>query len=223
MSSTKIDTVLTDTNALYKLYFFKRKNIIPSTNIIVPNLGRVEFHPIVLQELKEHIKFYQQHVSDEEMFKSFQFPQFLKCLSDAEITDLLDFTSKNLCRSISTVDTRGRPFKSKRIIYERERVRLQTLWKEQGEKGRKITSKPSDRDYSILVSAETHKCKILTHDEILSAVSTEFLGDGSLFRVEDVINQFYKQNNNLKTGIDSVLIDLSFLGEKIIKSRIFQA
>lgn len=214
--------VLTDTNALYKLFFFRRKNVIPAVSIAIPNIGNVEFHPIVIQELKEHIKFYKQHENDDEILKTQYFPQFLKNLSAKDITDLEEFAHKNMCRSIATVNTKSGLFTNKRSSYEKIRVRLQAEWKAQGVVAKKVRSIPTHRDYSILFSAQHHKMKILTHDEILGAVAIEILDDGCLFKVEDVIYQVLQSNAALKPQVVSALDDLNFLGEKISRNKILR-
>jgi hypothetical protein len=213
--------LLTDTNAAYKLYFFRRKKIIPESSIIIDGIGIVEFHPIVLEEVESHIGFWNKaneyHLSN----KTEYCPNFFKELLESDFPQIIEFIKANICSSVAPVNIHTQDFSDKRKIYEAERERLQKKWKSNGVSGRKVSSKPSSKDYSILYSAERHAHKIITHDEILFAVATEILDDSSLLKVEDVIAQIYEKNPQSKPDIECVLTNLEYLGEVLVKTRIF--
>lgn len=221
MPNTASETVLlTDTNAAYKLYFFKKKGVIPSQSISI-DIGAVQFHPIVLEEVEGHVGFWKYATEYNISNRTEHCPNFFKDILPEDPEEILKFVRANLCSSIDSVDTKSEVFLNKRRIYEAERNRLQAKWKAGGSKGAKVESMPSLNDYSILFSAESSKFKIVTHDEILFAIATEILEDASLLRVEDIIRSFYQADPKLKPLIESVITNLEYINEPISKIRIF--
>lgn len=197
-SNAKI--LLTDTNAAYKLYFFRRKNLVPLSKLEIDGIGIVEFHPIVLEEVSGHIGFWNKACEYNLSNKTEHCPNFFHALLADDFPKTIDFITANLCTSIESVNVKGQDFSDKRKIYEAERQRLQKIWKENGVLGKKVTSKPSNNDYCILYSAEKHNHKIITHDEILFAVATEILDDSVLLRVEDNLGDCTVKQYQLPAG-----------------------
>ncbi len=213
--------LLADTNAVYKLYFFFKKGLLPPNNIFIPNIGSLEFHPIVLDEVAGHINFRNLILTKEYDYLIDEIPKFFSHLLDDDFPNLLMFTKNNLCKSLEIVDLNSEQFQKKRKIYEVERVRLQKMWIANNEKGKRVHSRPGSNDYSLLFSAEKHGYKIVTHDGILSAIAFEILNDEMTMKVEDIIKQILLNEPSQKEKIEAILANLDFVGESLNSARIF--
>lgn len=178
------------------------KGLFNNSKIVLPDGDELKFHPIVLEEVEGHqaaMKLFNEYGITSE-YK----PSFFSDIGDFEVQKIVDFVRNNLAE-IDNVDVDSRHFVNKRRIYEGERKRLQNEWKGTGVRGRKVTSKPSDADYSILFSAHCSNYKIVTNDEILLSVAEEFLDSGHTYKVEDIINSFYTSNQSFKKVIEEVV------------------
>ncbi len=208
--------LLADTNIAYCLYFFLGKDLFSNTNILLPDGSKLKFHPIVLEEVEGHqaaMKLFSEYgISSEYQ------PSFFSDIGENEVQKIVDFVKNNIAE-IQEVDVDSRHFVNKRRVYEGERKRLQSEWKKTGVKGKKVNSKPSDADYSILFSAHCSKCKIVTNDEILLSVAEEFLESGYTFKVEDIINSYFVSNQSLKKDIEEVVGTLNQFGFTFNLSR----
>ncbi|MEQ1722910.1 MAG: hypothetical protein ABL930_07015 [Pseudobdellovibrio sp.] len=213
--------LLSDTNAAYKLHFFTDKQIIPKTNIIIPKLGKLEFHAIVLEEVEAHITVFKTAKAMGLDFNGLEIPNFFQTVGDAYLDKIYDFVKNNICQ-IPIVDCHSSEFIQKRKVYEKERLDLQKKWKANGVVGKKVKSTPSLNDYSLLFSAQKQNLKLLTNDEILLAVAEEFLPDGSTFKTEDIINAVYRDDEQKKSLIEDTIGTLESLGEMIIRPRVFK-
>ena len=192
--------LLADTNVAYTLFFFLGNGIIPSKNIII-NDKPFKFHPIVLEEIETHLEaknlFQTYSIGNRE-----DYPEFLNKLSKEEIEKLNSFVEENTSNEVLYVESSSQRFFRKKRIYEAERLKIQAAWKSQGKiKGNKLTSKPSDSDYAVLLTAEAHNCFIVTNDEILLAVSEEFLEQDKSLKVEDIVNMLFKNDPSIEETI----------------------
>lgn len=220
MTSGASPIILADTNAVYKLFFFVEKGLVSSKDISIQDFGKIEFHPIVKLEVEAHATAWR--LSSKYGITSADYPAFFGMVGEQTIVKIENFVDNNFSRLINPVDTTSQRYISKRRIYESERKHIQNEWASQGVLGRKVRSRPSDNDYSILFSADCFKHKILTNDEILLAVATEFLDAGCIFKTEDVLNAIYKANPSCRSDMQEVINTLSALGEMVNHSRVFQ-
>jgi hypothetical protein len=205
--NTKI-LVIADTNVAYILYFFLDKGIVPGTEITLSSGCVVKFHPVVQIETQAHMEAWQ--VCNKLGLNKTNFPRFFDDIRDEGIAKLDKFIGDNLA-NVSAVDTNSTLFFNKRKTYEAERLRLQEEWKKAGTLGRKVKSRPSDADYSILFSAETTGHMIATNDEILLAVAQEFLSEDLTLKAEDIVNDFFRQDQSTKKKVEEISSILSYL------------
>ena len=220
MTTIPSPIILADTNAVYKLFFFVEKGLVASSNINIQGFGKIEFHPIVKDEVEAHTTAWR--LSSQYGIKSADYPAFLETVGEGTVKKIELFVKNNISNTINPVDTTSQKYINKKRIYEDERKDIQKEWVSQGVSGKKVRSKPSINDYSVLFSADCYKHKILTNDEILLAVATEFLDAGFIFKTEDALNAIYKANPACKPDLEEVIRTLSSLNEAINQSRVFQ-
>jgi hypothetical protein len=219
-SSNDETIILADTNVVYKLYFFVSTGVVPSRNIIIKNLGIVEFHPIVKVEVEAQTVAWR--LSASYGIKGYgDWPAFFDLIGDKEVKKIEEFVENNISTRDVNVDTGSKAFLLKKKIYEKERMAIQKAMQEQGRVGRKVISVPSDNDYSVLYSAEIKKFKIVTNDEILLKVAEEFLDADQTLKAEDVLKVIYNNDIALESKIKETIETLDSLGEVITISRIF--
>jgi len=210
--------ILSDTNVAYVLSFFLEKKIIPERNIFLgEEKAKVEFHPIVKEEIEAHFTAWltcrELNISTKNAC-----PSFFDSIGKSAIEKILKFVSGNLAPSL-TVNITSNEFFNRKKVYEAVRKKIQTDWALEGVKGKKISSKPSDQDYSILFSVEKNLLKLATNDEILLAIARELLVEGSTYKTEDLINLVYLADSSVEEKIKEVCATLSALDQTFSLAR----
>ena len=210
--------ILSDTNVAYVLYFFLEKKIIPERNIFLGEEKiKIEFHPIVKEEIEAHFTAWLTCKELKISTKS-SCPSFFDSIGKSAIEKIVGFVDANLAPSFS-VDTTSDEFFNRKKVYEAARKKIQIGWTSEGVIGKKTYSKPSDQDYSILFSVEKNLLKLATNDEILLAIACELLEEGSTYKTEDLINLVYLINLSSEEKIKEVCATLSALDQTFNLAR----
>jgi hypothetical protein len=212
--------VLVDTNAVFKLYFFFLDDVIKGIDIVVDSVGVLKFHQIVKDEFQDDLDawYYRKHVTGAPR----AYPRFFDSIQEHGLKKLEKFINDNLTTSdIGAVDVQSRRFERQKVLFEVKRKELQAHWIKAGTKGKKVTSVPSDNDYSLLSTAIEYKLKMLTCDEILLEVSKEFHEESFVLELEDVLKAIYNTDVSKQAQIKTTIQTLDHLSETIKASKIF--
>ena len=196
-----------------KFTSFMKKGVVPFEKINVSGLGDLLFHEIVLEEAKAHEKAFKE--LKKLKLPSTDVPDFFSKIKGSDLKEMMKFIQANIDKSTKKEQPHNQHFRKMKKAYEKERKDLQKAWTAQGIKANKVSSKPSNNDYNLLYSANHRKYKLVTHDEILFSVASEFLEEGFILRTEDILNQILKINPSLKIKIEDATNNLESIGEKI--------
>lgn len=225
MATQQVSTLITDTCSAYKLFFFISEKIIPEFNIIIPNLGKIEFHPIVLTEFDNDLAAYH-------LFKNLNlkpkwkgYPNFFDTLGHELLPKIESFIKGNLTK-LATTSPNDKKFIIQRKIYDDYRIQLQNQWQKENkyQASQKSISEPTDEDYLLLYDALKNKIELVTNDEILLAVANHFLGvqvNKMAYMAEHVIHAVYSHNTHLKVAIEDCVKNLNYLNEKFQLNLVF--
>ena len=218
MATQKVDTLLTDTCSVYKLYFFINKGIISSENIIIPNLGILEFHPVVFKEFEDDMEAYHLFKNLSPKPKRKCYPSFFDDLGEQVFPKIEKFIKANITK-LTTSSSSDPDFLIQKKIYDDYRVSIQEEWRAQNrfQGSQKAVSEPSDEDYLIVYDALKNKVEVVTNDEILLEVSNHFLNqqlNKAAYMAEHVIKAVYDSNNSLRKDIEECAQNLGYLQEK---------
>ncbi len=224
MGSEKIEILLTDTCSVYKLYFFISKEIIPADNIIIPGMGLLEFHPIVLEEFESDVATFHLEKNLTPRPKKRGYPSFFDDVGEVTFPKIERFIKDNLT-SLSLANLRDDGFKAKRIVFDDYRKQLQKEWREENifQGSNKSTSAPSPEDYLLLYDAIKNSVDLVTNDEILLEIAKHFLSVKSkhVHMAEHILKGVFKNDPRLKSKIEECIANLGGLGEKFEPSIVF--